>query len=497
MADFCLIGRSDAGSVKHALVPPGPVTVGRLPQCQLVLEHAQVSRTHARLEWLSAEKRWRVGDAGSQGGTRVNGRRLAQGEIAVLEHGDQVAFGPVVLECVAGSADLGATLMGGDDGAEQIEWLKAARSEDLSHRHLALLLDLNATFDAAIDEASTRAKLVEGASEATGFANVAFVLRPTSDDDIRVAVHVGEVFDRDGRPRMSRSVLRQAREGLVLVTDKAQVSDAAMAASLERVAAHQAFCIPVGERGAFGFLYADNGSSRGDEAERKRLEEAANVAYALVRMAAASLERLHRAREMERLWRATLQLVVDTVENRDKCTGGHSTRVAELARLVGRAAGLDEGTCALIYECGRVHDIGKVAVPDGVLNKPGRLDEDEFKQVMAHPTVGFNMLRGHPLMQDVLPGVLEHHEKWNGTGYPSGLKEESISVIGRVIAVADVFDALTCERPYRSAMPVEKARAIIGEGAGSHFDPAFVKAFLTIPVETLARHMESGRSGNG
>lgn len=495
MADFCLIGRSDAGVVTHPLSPPGPVTVGRLPICQVVIEHAQVSRLHARLEWLAGQERWCVSDAGSQGGTRVNGRRLDKGETVVLEHGDQIAFGPAVLECVAGGA--GATLMGVDDPAEQIEWLKAGRSEDLSHRHLALLLDLNATFDAASDEDATRSKLVEGAAQATGFANVAFVLKPASEDDIRVGVHVGEVFDRDGRPRMSRTVLRRAREGLVLVTDKAQVSDAAMAASLERVSAQQAFCIPVGDRGSFGFLYADNGASRGDASERTRLEEAAKVAHALVRMAAASLERLHRAREMERLWRATLQLVVDTVENRDKCTGGHSTRVAELARLVGRTAGLDEGTCALIYECGRVHDIGKVAVPDGVLNKPGRLDENEFKQVMAHPTVGFNMLRGHPLMQDVLPGVLEHHEKWNGSGYPSGLKEESISVLGRVIAVADVFDALTCERPYRSAMPVEKARAIIGEGAGSHFDPAFVKAFLAIPVETLARHMESGRSGNG
>jgi HD-GYP domain-containing protein (c-di-GMP phosphodiesterase class II) len=494
MADFCLIGRSDAGAVKHALVPPGPVTVGRLPQCQVVLEHAQVSRTHARLEWLSAEERWRVGDAGSQGGTRVNGRRLAQGETAVLEHGDQVAFGPVVLECVAGCTDMGATLMGGDDGAEQIEWLKAARSEDLSHRHLALLLDLNATFDAAIDEASTRAKLVEGASQATGFANVAFVLRPTSDDDIRVAVHVGEVFDRGGRPRMSRTVLRQARDGLVLVTDKAQVSDAAMAASLERVAAHQAFCIPVGERGAFGFLYADNGSSRGDAAERKRLEEAANVAQALVRMAAASLERLQRSREMERLWRATLKLVVDTVENRDKYTGGHSSRVAALSRLVAQTAGLDKATCALIYESGRVHDIGKVAVRDDVLNKPGRLDENEFKQVMAHPTVGFEMLRGHPLMQDVLPGVLEHHEKWDGSGYPKRLEREAISVIGRVIAVADVFDALTSARPYRAAMTVEQARGIIEAGAGTHFDPTFVKAFMAIPLETLATHVESDRS---
>lgn len=496
MADFCLIARTETEVSTHPLVPPGPLTVGRLPTCQVVIDHAQVSRTHARLEWLPSEERWSVVDVGSQGGTRVNGRRLEKDVPAALSHGDLVAFGPVKFEVSAGVAAIGATMMGGAEAAEQIEWLKAGASHDLSHQHLALLLDLNATFHSAIDEPSTRAKLVEGVARATEFANVAFVLRPSSDEDMQVAEHVGEVLDRQGRPRMSRTVVRQAREGMVLVTDKSQVSDQDMAASLERASVNQAFCIPVGERGAFGFLYADNGASRGDARDRSRLEEAAKVAHALVRMASDNLEKLQRTREIESLWRATLQLVVDTVERRDPCTGGHSRRVADLARLVARSAGLDEATCALIYQCGRVHDIGKVAIKDAVLQKPGPLTDDEFGEIMRHPEEGFRILSPHPQMKDVLPGVMEHHEKWDGSGYPRGLSGEAISMIGRVIAIADVFDALTCDRPYRSAMPVEEARSIIDKGAGTHFDPAVTRAFLSIPVETLARHMESGKGGD-
>ena len=122
---------------------------------------------------------------------------------------------------------------------------------------------------------------------------------------------------------------------------------------------------------------------------------------------------------------------------------------------------------------------------------PGRLTEQEFAEIAKHPEAGHKILREHPLMRDVLPGVLEHHEKWDGTGYPRKLKGESISLLGRVLAVADVFDAITCSRPYRTGFPLEKARSIIEEGSGTHFDPRFVKAFLSIEPTVLQRHMEA------
>jgi putative two-component system response regulator len=121
---------------------------------------------------------------------------------------------------------------------------------------------------------------------------------------------------------------------------------------------------------------------------------------------------------------------------------------------------------------------------------PGRLTESEFAEIRKHPQAGHDLLQAYPIMQAVLPGVLDHHEKWDGTGYPRQLKGEAISLIGRVLAVADVFDAITCKRPYRDGFPLQKARAIIEEGSGTHFDPAIVKAFLSIPEAELQDCME-------
>ena len=484
MSDASLIWNRAEGSTTFPLTPPGPLLIGRLPTCQIVLNDPKVSRSHARLDFVAGA--WRVQDAGSQAGTSVNGRRLAANESHELSDGDVVAIGPVQMRMVAYGSG-GVTVMG--DGAanpaEQFESLVERPIDAFEHKLLVELLTMSDTLYGAPDEAETRRKLVGAAAEITRFANVAFVRHSNSADGVEAIESVGEVTDRSGHLRMSRTMLRKAKNGMELVTDKGVEGDQAIAASLERASVNQAFCIPVGEQGRFGFLYGDNGSSLGDARERKRLEEAARVAKALARMAGAHFEKLEHGRDM-------VQLIADAVDRRDPCTGGHSRRVARLARLVAEAAGLDERTCTLVHDSGRVHDIGKISVPDRVLLKegPGRLTESEFAEIRKHPQAGHDLLRAYPIMQAVLPGVLDHHEKWDGTGYPRQLKGEAISLIGRVLAVADVFDAITCKRPYRDGFPLRKARAMIEEGSGTHFDPAIMKAFLSIPDSELEDCME-------
>ncbi|MBM4005966.1 MAG: FHA domain-containing protein [Planctomycetes bacterium] len=483
MTEASLIWNRAEGTTTFPLTPPGPLLIGRLPTCQIVLNDPKVSRSHARLDCVSGV--WRVQDSGSQAGTELNGRRLAANESHELSDGDVLACGPIAMEfSMAGAHD--ATMVGGaDDAKEAFERLLAGRNQDFGHEHLALLLDLSETLQRESSEQDMRAKLVEAVDQATRFANVAFVRRSNSTDGVEVLESVGEVTDRSGRLRMSRTMLRNARDGMVLVTDKGGAGDEAIVASLERVAVNQAFCMPVGEQGRFGFLYADNGTGRGDLGERERLKEAARVSNALVRMAASQFEKLAHGRDM-------VQLIADAVDRRDPCTGGHSRRVARLARVVAQAAGLDERMCTLVHDSGRVHDIGKISVPDRVLlkNGPGRLDESEFAEIRKHPQAGHDLLQAYPIMQAVLPGVLDHHEKWDGTGYPRRIKGEEISLLGRVLAVADVFDAITCKRPYRDAFPLQKARSIIEEGSGTHFDPAMVKAFMSIPESELRTYME-------
>ena len=174
-------------------------------------------------------------------------------------------------------------------------------------------------------------------------------------------------------------------------------------------------------------------------------------------------------------------------EFRDPETGGHIQRMAHYSELIARGMGLAPELCDLILRAAPMHDVGKLGIPDGILLKPGRLDSDEFDVRKRHPGIGHAILDGSASHLIALGAeiALTHHEKFDGSGYPNGLRGEEIPLPGRIVAVADVFDALTSERPYKAAWPVERARDFLIEGKGSHFDPACVDAFLTAWDEAM------------
>ncbi|MGE5476898.1 MAG: HD-GYP domain-containing protein [Bacteroidales bacterium] len=167
-------------------------------------------------------------------------------------------------------------------------------------------------------------------------------------------------------------------------------------------------------------------------------------------------------------------------EFRDPETGAHIVRMARYSELIARRMGLEPEFCDLILKAAPMHDLGKLGIPDGILLKPGKLTEEEFSVMTKHPLIGHEILSNSDsqLIQLGAEIALSHHEKFDGTGYPNKLAGEAIPLSGRIVAVADVFDALTSERPYKAAWPVEKARALLEENSGSHFDPACVAAFL-------------------
>ncbi len=495
MADFWLNSILDGQENRFQLRPPGPVTIGRAATCTLVWDNKSVSRTHARLEWVAAtngqSEHWQVFDAGSSVGTIVNRKKLEGTAGCAVQHGDVLSLGPWQLEVVdrevgEGSMDASranATLM-------NFETVKSAKAAEFGHAHLALLLEASAAIHKSTDEASTQRTLVHSVAQATGFENVAFVCRTDVGDGVQVLEHIGDVKDATGGHRMSRSMLRKASDGMVIVSDAEQSSESAIAASLLNRKVHSAICIPlVWDRTNFGFLYLDNGQTRGDGRDKERLTEAAKVSDALARIAAQNLSNLRHGKEMEVLWRSTLQMIVDLIEGRDPYTGGHSRRVAEFSRLLCQAAGMDDQMVSLIYQCGRVHDIGKICVDDAVLRKTGPLTDEEFAMIARHPEAGHKILKEHPQMHAVLRGVLEHHEKWNGTGYPNKLAGEGISQMGRIICIADCFDAMTSDRPYRKAFSFEVAMGKIEKDSGTHFDPDLVKAFIAIPRTKIEEHM--------
>lgn len=167
-------------------------------------------------------------------------------------------------------------------------------------------------------------------------------------------------------------------------------------------------------------------------------------------------------------------------EMRSKETGHHVKRVAEFSHLLALEYGLSEKDAAFLKMASPMHDIGKVAIPDNILKKPGKLTKDEFEIMKTHAELGFNMLKNSSkhILEAAAIVAYEHHEKWDGSGYPRGLKEEEIHVYGRVTAVADVFDALSCDRVYKKAWPMDEVLTLFKEQKGKHFEPRLVDLLL-------------------
>ncbi len=176
-----------------------------------------------------------------------------------------------------------------------------------------------------------------------------------------------------------------------------------------------------------------------------------------------------------------------TLDARDHYTAGHSIRVANYAVQIGEKANLSKKELNLLKKSALLHDIGKIGIPDHVLLKDGRLTDEEFYHIKQHPVIGAHILEQVNLteeMKPILPGVKYHHERYDGKGYPEGLREKETPLFGRIIAVADAYDAMTSDRPYRKGMSVEKALAIIEDGKGTQWDPYFASLFIDVINET-------------
>ncbi len=182
-----------------------------------------------------------------------------------------------------------------------------------------------------------------------------------------------------------------------------------------------------------------------------------------------------RDRERELIFR-----ISRAAEFRDPETGAHIQRMAHYSQVIAAGYGLDAQAQKLILEAAPMHDVGKIGIPDYILLKPGKLTPEEFEVMKGHARLGYELLKdsASEIIQAGAQVAISHHEKYDGTGYPHGLKGHQIPAFGRIVAVADVFDALTSERPYKKAWPLDEACKFLEEGRGKHFDPLCVEAFL-------------------
>jgi response regulator RpfG family c-di-GMP phosphodiesterase len=216
--------------------------------------------------------------------------------------------------------------------------------------------------------------------------------------------------------------------------------------------------------------------------ERKQLErEVENYRRHLEEMVSRRTQQLQAAMtELQQSHSATLEALGSAIDLRDSPTAGHSRRVLFYSIKIAEAIGGMEDQLQTLGMGAWLHDIGKLAIPDGILLKPGALNEQERQIMQRHVELGYDLVKGIPFLADAAEIILAHHERHNGSGYPRGLPGEAIPMPARIFAVADSFDAMTSDRPYRSALPVQTARSVIEAGRGDLFDPAIVDAFFAV-----------------
>jgi len=256
--------------------------------------------------------------------------------------------------------------------------------------------------------------------------------------------------------------------------------------------AHQLIAVPLQRQDeVLGCLFGiDKQAGEFDSVDAKLLNSIANES-------AIYLENAKLFEDVHGLMMGLLHALTSAVDAKDAYTCGHSERVALLSRRLAREIKLPDPQVERIYMAGLLHDVGKIGVPEAVLQKTGRLTPEEFEQMKKHPGVGARILADIKQVEDIIPGVLHHHERFDGKGYPAGLSGHNIPLMGRIICLADCFDAMTSNRTYRRALPLEVALSEIRRCSGTQFDPALAEAFLRIGLDTfrdlLADHQSQAR----
>jgi GAF domain-containing protein len=233
-----------------------------------------------------------------------------------------------------------------------------------------------------------------------------------------------------------------------------------------------AIALPIQWNGSVGGALSAASTTPGETFGDEQLELLAELAD----LAAAALEHAHGGQHFDQLMQAHVEALAAAMDMRDRRTARHSEDVVSLARAVGELLRLDGASLLELEFAARLHDVGKIRVPDAVLHKPGPLDEHEYQVIRCHAAWGAETLAGIPGLEAVAALVRFHHERWDGSGYPDGLSGARIPLASRIISACDAYAAMTADRPYRDAMAAGEALAEVLSGAGTQFDPAVVEA---------------------
>lgn len=344
------------------------------------------------------------------------------------------------------------------------------------------LLDIRRSTILAIDDEPVNLKLLDKMLRAEGYSNLVLVDDPRDAADAYRRHRPGLVLLDLNMPLLDGyAVMRLLRE----------IDEPAPAPVLVLTAQQSSeFLLRAFQAGARDYVVKP--FDRAELMARVRNLLEAQLAHRMIWAQAALLEGFVKERT-EKLRRTRLQVVRRlgrAAEYRDNETGNHILRMSRISTLLAERLGWSPEDCELMLNASPMHDVGKIGIPDGILLKPDRLTPEEWEVMQSHAEIGADILSDDDTDVLVLARsiALSHHERWDGSGYPRGLAGEAIPQEGRIVAVADVFDALTSRRPYKDAWPVDEAVTYIRQQAGRHFDPAIVPVFLGALPEILAIH---------
>ncbi len=475
--------------------------IGRLDEFEVALKDSSISRRHAEIEFTG--EKWVVRDLGSTNGTFLNGVRLDRTDRPLHEL-DFVQCGNIVLlveELTEGPPDSGnsswdriqvqATARQSlEEVAEQLA-LDITRSTRPGEQLLSLLqagqsLDTLDCFDEFVSRNLKDTALSLGARRGA----VILLERDTSKATLR-AVYPDRAKTGQERFFSHTLVSRCFRSGeSLLCGDVVNDPDLLRVDSVVGTRMSSIICALLRSRSKYlGVLHLDRGP--GDPPFTR---EDLCRADALAANMSLSLESAQVFQEKQRaLFLQTVHAFSQAIELRDPYTAGHAQRVTDYSLLLAGAISLPESDHHLLRIGGPLHDIGKIGVDDLVLRKPGRLTSAEFEHMKSHALKGALILDTLPGLEGVVPIARNHHERWDGSGYPDRLAGDKIPFLARLLAVADSFDAMTSDRPYRAGMPLEQALHQIDGGAGSQFDPQFARAFVRLRPQ-LEKRFEQNKS---
>jgi putative nucleotidyltransferase with HDIG domain len=482
----------------YALADGASATVGRIAQCEIHVDDHAVSRRHCTLVVRGSDVI--VTDLKSANGTFVNERPVKS---IAARPGDLIRVGSTVLEYrnpagprvapaaskVSKDPDSGiqSVIRKQIDPAD-VEWLTPATSAfppiDLlqrAKRHLQTLHRVSEVMADARDLPSIADAALATILDVTAADRAALLLRRDGSDSSEADVAASRLRDPAQGPfTLSRTLVYDTITKGVSTFARDASSDARFAGgqSVIGYGIRSVMCVPLRTTDQIlGALYVDSRSGPG-----RFSEEDLELLAAIGNHTGVALHRVRLIGELERLLLDTVRAIAATIDAKDGYTHRHSERVAALATRIAAEMGLNTDTQEVAQLSALLHDVGKIAVPDSILNKPGKLTQEEFAEMRKHPVHGARILANiqSPMVSAVLPGVRYHHEKWDGSGYPEGLRGDEIPVLGRLLGVADFLDALTSARAYHSPKSVDEVVQLIANGAGSQFDPEIAAAVIRL-----------------